>query len=524
MLTSFASRGHGLNREVNVGSESLRQGRFHFFLDGLDEAPLAEQEALAERIVQLAKAFPQHRFTVATRHVEAVTAFPRDDAETATPGEWRVLEVAPDRDWQQRYLTSAGVRLSDLEEEMPALRDLTELLQLPFFLHHTIELHRAGRLRDFRDLFGVVQELVALALDRETEVRLPGEAARTWLRSLALAMHLAGRTSLSAEELRRVPLPLEIEEVIGSTAAVAETLVARLLLRERVGEYSFGHRILGEALAAEALDRVRPEVELLDAIAPIVAAGVSGVRRDWAVPMTFLMGRNDEWRTAIAGRDPLAAARSVPITAPARERRAAAGTIWERYVQLGIWMWDFGVRDLLNDAAALGRLLAAGEADDLIAEIKGRIDDDSPEVQGNAIRALGFAHADGLAEDLGRVLGDDERSSVVRRHAAVGARQIGAHELLPLVVQRALTAGSVEAQDCAICALELAGEDEFVTVAIDLAGNRYARMIAEPRLRRHASGADMMRFLRAYAEHDTQPYDLETSLLEEAVSRVLRDD
>ena len=83
-------------------------------------------------------------------------------------------------------------------------------------------------------------------------------------------MHLAGRTSLSAEELRRVPLPLEIEEVIGSTAAVAEALVARLLLRERVGEYSFGHRILGEALAAEALDRVRPEVELLDAIAPIV--------------------------------------------------------------------------------------------------------------------------------------------------------------------------------------------------------------------------------------------------------------
>ena len=122
VLTSFASRGHGLNREVNVGSESLRQGRFHFFLDGLDEAPLAEQEALAERIVQLAKAFPQHRFTVATRHVEAVTAFPRDDAETATPGEWRVLEVAPDRDWQQRYLTSAGVRLSDLEEEMPALK------------------------------------------------------------------------------------------------------------------------------------------------------------------------------------------------------------------------------------------------------------------------------------------------------------------------------------------------------------------------------------------------------------------
>ena len=51
--------------------------------------------------------------------------------------------------------------------------------------------------------------------------------------------------------------------------------------------------------------------------------------------------------------------------------------------------------------------------------------------------------------------------------------------------------------------LELAGEDEFVTVAIDLAGNRYARMIAEPRLRRHASGADMMRFLRAYAEHET---------------------
>ena len=524
VLANCASRGTGLNGEFAVSIEALKQRRFHFLFDGLDERLVGDQERLARLIVQLARAFPQHRFTVATRPVAAVSVFPREEPDGETPGEWRVLELAPDRSWQTSYLAAADVTLEELEAQMPALRDLSELLQLPFFLSRTVELYRAGRLRALRDLFEVVQDLVTLALERETEIRLPQEAVRGWLRELALAMHLAGRTSLRLDELAELPLPGPVEELIGSTEEVADTLISRLLLLERGGEYSFTHRIVGEALVAEALNEMAPESEVLDAVVPASAEGISSVRRDWAVPMTFLMGRNEAWRTAVAERDALAAARSVPASALAEERGEAARTIWETYLQLGIWMWKFETPELLNDAAALARLLAAGDQEEMVGTIRQAVEDESPEVQGNAIRVLSFADPDGFAEDLARVLNDDGRKSVVRRHAAIAARQINAHELLPLIVHRAAVAGdSVEGQDFAISAFDMARDSEIVDTAIQLAGSRYARMMAEPRLRKLASGAEQVRFLRAYAEHAQEPYGLETSLLEEALSKVNSD-
>src|SRR5207253_2407471 len=97
---------------------------FHFFLDGLDEKVPSQQAALAQWIVDLARGFPEHRFTVSSRPIDAVEVFagPRTD-EGSPDGEWRVLELAPDWDWQRRYLEAAGVTLDALEAEMPALRD-----------------------------------------------------------------------------------------------------------------------------------------------------------------------------------------------------------------------------------------------------------------------------------------------------------------------------------------------------------------------------------------------------------------
>jgi energy-coupling factor transporter ATP-binding protein EcfA2 len=516
VLANCAARGRGLNGTSAVNVESLRQRRFHFFLDGLDETRLARQAEVASLVVDLARAFPQHRFTVATRPVDVLEVFPRADHNGV--GEWRVLQLAPDHDWQQRYLAAAGVTLEELEAQMPALRDLSELLTLPFFVSRTVELYRAGRLGALRDLLEVVQELVGLALERESQINLPVDYVKEWLRDLAVALHLSGRTSLGPDELAQLTLPHAVAEVIGSTDEIVQTLVSRLLLLERGQEYTFTHRIIGEALAAEALDGLDPVAPLLDAVAPLGGDEIGGVREDLVVPMTLLMGRNEAWRSAVGERDPLAAARSVPSSAPVEQRRSAAETIWETYLGLRIWMWDFGRPELLNDAAALGRLLGAGELDDLIERLRADIDHESPEVQGNAIRVLSFAGVSQLADDLARVLGDDERKSVVRRHAAIAARQIDAHELLPLIVRRATEAKeSVEAQDCALCAIELAHDDELVDVAVALAGNRYARMIAEPRLRAMGSSPEQVRFLRAYAEREPDPYSLEASMLGEAL-------
>lgn len=526
ILASWARRGMGLRGEVEVSSEAIAQRRFHFFFDGLDETRISEQDSLAKLIADVARAFPQHRFTVATRAVDAVEIFQIDDAEHATRGEWRMLELAPDRGWQQRYLREAAVSLEDLEAQMPALRDLSELLQLPFFLSQTVELYRAGGLREARDLWGLVQNFVTAALNREAGIKLPQSEARKWLRDVALAMHLAGRTSLGLEELTAVPLPTAVEKIIGSVEALTDSLIARLLmLKQGSHTYGFTHRIIGEALAAEALDGLHPTGVLLEAVAPQSDGQISGVRSDWLVPLAFLMGRNQAWRVAVAERDPLAAARSVPVSAPADERRAAALSIWETYLELRVWIWGFGTPDLLQDANALGRLLEAGDLDDLVEEARRSIDHESPQVQGNALRVLSRVNPDGFVDDVRRVLEDDRREPVVRRQAAIAARDIGARELLPVIIKRAANPTSdVEAQDFSLCAFDLAGEDDLVATAIQLAGSKYGRIFAESRLKEIASTSELVRFLRASAEAGPDSTSRETALLSETLTRIVSDD
>jgi energy-coupling factor transporter ATP-binding protein EcfA2 len=526
ILGSWAARGEGLKGEVEVSSQAIAQRRFHFFFDGLDEALISEQDSLALLIADVARAFPQHRFTVATRAVDAVGVFQVADAEHATRGEWRVLELAPDRSWQQRYLVEAAVSLEDLEAQMPALRDLSELLHLPFFLSQTVELYRAGGLRESRDLWELVENFVTAALDREAGIRLPTSEARKWLRDVALAMHLAGRTSLRLEELTEVPLPTAVENIIGSVEALTDSLIARLLmLKQGSHTYGFAHRIIGEALAAEALDELQPQGALLEAVAPQIDEQVSAVRSDWLVPLAFLMRRNPTWRAAVAERDRLGAARSVPASAPAVERREAARTIWETYVRLGVWIWNYGSPDLLQDANALAHLLQAGDLDDLLAEIRRQIDDPSPQVQGNALRVLSRVNPDGFVDDVRRVLEDDRRESVVRRQAAVAASDMGARELLALIIKRAADpANDMEAQDFSLCAFELAGEDDLVETAIQLAGSRYGRIFAESRLKEIASTSELVRFLRASAEAEPESTSHETALLADALRKIVSDD
>ena len=524
ILAGWAARGEGLRGEVEVSSEAIAQRRFHFFFDGLDEARISEQDSLAKLIADVARAFPQHRFTVATRAVDAVEIFQIDDAEHATRGEWRMFELAPGRGWQQRYLAEAAVSLEDLEAQMPALRDLSELLHLPFFLSQTVELHLAGEALVIRAICGLAQSFVTAALDREAGLKLPESEARKWLCDVALAMHLAGRTSLRLEELTEVPLPITVEKIVGSVEALSDTLIARLLLLKHGGEYAFAHRMIGEALAAEALDALHPTGALLEAVAPQSDGQISGVRSDWLVPLAFLMGRNHAWRVAIAERDPLAAARSVPVSAPAEERRAAALSIWQTYLELRVWIWDFGTPDLLQDANALGHLLEAGDLDDLVEEVKQGIDHESPQVQGNALRVLSRVNPDGFVDDVRRVLEDDRREPVVRRQAAIAARDIGARELLPVIINRAANPTSdVEAQDFSLCAFDLAGEDDLVATAIQLAGSKYGRIFAESRLKDVASMSELVSFLRASAHAEPDSTSRDTALIAETLTTIVKD-
>jgi hypothetical protein len=385
-------------------------------------------------------------------------------------------------------------------------------------------LGKEGRLREFEDLWALVQGLVTSALGRETEIPLPQDEARTWLRDVALAMHLAGRTSLTLDEISQIPMPTAAERMVGSVKDVADQLVLRFLLQEREGSYRFAHRIIGEALAAEALDLLKPEGAILDAVVPVRDDEVRGVRQDWLMPLAFLLGRNADWRHEVAARDPLAAARSVPSTASLEERQAAARTIGQTYCQWGIWIWDYDVPDLIEDAEALGRLLRTDGLEAVVEEVRHGIEDSSAQTQGNAIRVLSRVNPEGFVEELRHVLEDDAREAVVRRQAAIAARDIGAKELLSLIVRRAAApADNAEAQDCSLCALDLAAEDQLVEVAIELARSDEARTMAEVRMKNRASPEEMIRFLRVVAQADPDPYGSAKDLFGDALKGVVND-
>jgi len=496
LLTRWAASGEGLRGELAVNPEALQVERFHFFFDGLDEIALDRQEDAAALIAEVARAFPQHRFTIASRPVETVAVFPRD--------EWRILDLRPGAEWQQRYLDEIGVSLDAMEEEMPALRDLRELLQLPFFLARVVRFHREGRLRDFPDLWALIQELVTEALARES-ARLPleTERARRWLKDIALAMLLAGRTTLSLDELARFELA---PELAGSVEEISNEMVLRLMLQARGGGFAFIHRIIGESLAAEALADVGPAQFLLDAVVPVRDDDFAGTRSDWLVPLAFLLPRDDGWRQAVRERDRLQAARGVSLDAAVEERRAAAELLWACYAEWRIWMWDYDAPDLIEDAEVLGRLLRGGSLDDLIEEIRTSIyENPSEQVQGNAIRVLSLANTE-LEDDLRRVLEDDDRAAVVRRQAAIAARDLKLDALLPLIVARAVEpADSAEAQDCSLCAMTLAPADAVLETALQLVSNSHSRMVAMTYAQRRLPPEDLVRFYRSYATQDNDP-------------------
>ncbi len=280
---------------------------------------------------------------------------------------------------------------------------------------------------------------------------------------VALAMHLSDASVLRFDQLDSVPL----ESVSApDRTEICEVLVLRAMLQKRDEGYTFIHRIIGESLAAEALLRVPPRVELLDAIAPAPSATLHGVRPDWRVPMALLLPNSPAWLDAIKVRDPLQWARSVPSTASVETRQEAAEMIWKTYLDWRIWIWDYGAPDIVQDGPALARLLRAGELEHVIAEIRSGINDSSPQTQGNAIRVLSLAEVDHLADDLGEVLRDSAREPVIRRQAALAAADLGFTELLDLIVDQAVhSTDSVEAQDCAASALRLAPTNKVEDVA-----------------------------------------------------------
>jgi hypothetical protein len=240
--------------------------------------------------------------------------------------------------------------------------------------------------------------------------------------------------------------------------------------------------------------------------------------------LTFLLPNNPRWRGAIKLRDELQWARTVPEDAPVAERREAAGLIWDTYVDWEIWIWDYQVPDLIQDATALGRHLRAGGLDELVQEIRRCIiEAESPQTRGNAVRVLSAAAIPDLdlRPDVREVLEKDEEQAVIRRKAAIAARDLGYHDLLDLIVCRAVDPDDdAEMQDCSIAAMDMATDDEVVDVALRLAEGGGGNYIASSRVERSVSSSRYLDFLSRYAAFDDDPLQSEKEEVVDVIGKI----
>jgi SIR2-like domain len=418
-LSAWAKNAHAAGRGVDVGPAALESGRFHFFLDGLDEVDSSRHDELAKEINRLAAGLPQHAFTVSTRPLAGLELLRIDSAEAS---DWSQYALVPDKDWRDRYLARRGVTLDALLEQMPALRDMQDVLVTPFFLRHIVDLHEEGRLGGQRDIGDLLASLIDAAVARDHgTIELPVASIGRWLRDIALAATISGTRTFRGLDLNGFPFPGDAGQ---DPVALARDLEHRLLIAEDSGNFRFHHRLLGEQLAAEGLVESGPAVEILDCLVPYIDDDLTGVRPDAAVTVGLACLRSRAWRTAVAERDARATARATPRDASVAERSAALRTLWDAATEAQVWVWDHGP-GLTDDAEAMVRLVRGLPGSRVVREMRRALHAGTDQDQGNAIRILSRALPDGLEAALRKVLRDQGRNGVVLRQAALAASECG---------------------------------------------------------------------------------------------------
>jgi hypothetical protein len=418
-LVAWAETAQVSRRGVDVGPAAIEAGRFHFFLDGLDEVDSSRHDEIAGLINHLAAELPQHAFTVSTRPLAGLELLRIDSAPAS---EWNQYALVPDREWRDRYLARREVTLDVLQEQMPALKDMQEVLVTPFFLRHIVDLHEEDRLGGQRDIGDLLRSLIDAAVAREHgAVDLAASSIRGWLQDIAMAATISGTRTFGGLDLAGFPVPGGGDQ---DPVALARDLEHRLLIAEDSGKFRFHHRLLGEQLAAEGLVGSGPSVELRDCLVPYMDDDLAGVRPDAAVTIGLTCLRSRAWRVAVAERDARAAARATPRDASVRERSAALQTLWKAATDAQVWVWDHGP-GLIDDAEAMVRLVRGLPGSGVVRAMRKAAHAGTSQDQGNAIRILSRALPDGLEPTLRKVLRDRDRNGVVLRQAALAAAECG---------------------------------------------------------------------------------------------------
>lgn len=495
VLFEWARLGEVLrDEEAPLGPEVFAARRFHFFFDGLDEAPKQRRAELAKRLREVAEALPQHRYLIAARPITELDEF---DATV-----WQRYILSVRRGWADDYLLARGIQPDALQEAVSWTSIRSGLFAEPFYLAALVELFEAGGLSQVGDLRELILRLIEVRVERDELLRLSAAEIVPWLRRVAFAFTLAGRTSADLVELRQ--FQIDVSGALGSLDDLLESLVNRSLLGDSAGNYIFQHRLLQEALAAEELRRLGPTQEVLATVAPRISDRVMGVRAAWVVPLGMLLASDEVWRQAIRDRDPLFVARYVPSEADQDERRWAANALWDHYLSSKLWMHDWQDPIRLQDSEVLGNLLNDPELSDIRERVITGLSASQRQVCSNAIEVLGFTNWPGLlAATRSLIVNSDD--FVVRRHAASVARHRQFTSLFEPIRRRALAAkDSSEASDMTSIALALCPREELLGLAESLAGQGRDVALARGQLAR-LSAAERIRYLRVLTKTEGEP-------------------
>ena len=313
----------------------VTEERLHLLLDGLDELPPERQPSVLGAIREVADAFPQHRFTIASRPVPALADFPDIG--------WLQLSIRPAGFWRNQYLAARQLCWADLAARLPNVDVVRRLSTLPFYLVSLTEL-----LDDPSeiptDALGLVASLIDRGVRREAGVlAAPVDLLRRCLERLAIGMALSGSRVATLDDVV-ASYSQGASRWVGDPADLAELFVQRLLLRDQANSVRFIDDCFVDALAAEALVERGPEPEVLDILVPDKTLRVprmapgdahgraDSIRRvaprsDCGQLLAMLGLRSAKWRGAIRERSNVLAALVTPSTASSGERREAIAAL-----------------------------------------------------------------------------------------------------------------------------------------------------------------------------------------------------
>lgn len=401
------------NPAPTLTTKLLADESFVILLDGLDEVRAGWRSTAVELLNEVVRAYPQHRWVVATRPVPEASQLQQFTSYT----------FAPDGGWLRRYAEQRGVEEQRVDEFLASTPIVKGLMAIPVFAVSVVDQLARG-LRPPRTALDLVLALADARLERDQLLPAAPEDVQQWLDRLALLLQLRGTTQVDIAHLASTGLHHGLG--FDPSPEVITELAVRALVRDTRGSVQFPANIIQEARAARALlgageagkALLRERVMFSMAVVDADGREVTGVRPSWLGTLEMLLAAADEsWRTEVAAVDPVLAARSTPSTASTEERGRAVWTLWRTYRARRVWLPRGYSGDERDDAGALRRLAQDAAPPGFVEELRQGLTDSEEAVRANALLVLGGLLAeDALVPLVSAALRDPH--PVVRRQAA----------------------------------------------------------------------------------------------------------